>query len=168
MDDGQRLCAACGLCCNGVLFADVELQPRDIPERLEFLGLRILAKGRGDLRRFRQPCPAWEGCRCAIYRERPSHCRAFDCRQLRRLKAGDTSESEALDVIRRTLRQVVRVEDLLQVFGQTRRDRPLAARYAAAMRRAVDLAGDPQAAARQGRLLRAMRALMRRLETDFR
>ena len=37
----NRLCLACGLCCNGVLFRDVELQDGDDLEALQKLGLTI-------------------------------------------------------------------------------------------------------------------------------
>ena len=41
----NQLCPACGLCCNGVLFADVELQPGDNAGRLIDLGMALKKKG---------------------------------------------------------------------------------------------------------------------------
>ena len=37
----DTLCTRCGLCCNGSLFADVELAPSDDSATLEVLGLAI-------------------------------------------------------------------------------------------------------------------------------
>ncbi len=37
----KQLCLQCGLCCNGVLFKDVELQPGDDATNLRALGLPI-------------------------------------------------------------------------------------------------------------------------------
>ncbi|HEV2210350.1 MAG TPA: YkgJ family cysteine cluster protein [Verrucomicrobiae bacterium] len=37
----NNLCLACGLCCNGVIFADVKLQPDDSAEALRNLGLPL-------------------------------------------------------------------------------------------------------------------------------
>ena len=42
----SQLCPKCGLCCNGVLFADVELRKGDDAERLAELGLLLEKKGR--------------------------------------------------------------------------------------------------------------------------
>ncbi|MEI2724527.1 MAG: hypothetical protein V9H26_13620 [Verrucomicrobiota bacterium] len=41
-----RLCPACGLCCNGVLFGDVELQRGDDAKQLAELGVDLFRKGR--------------------------------------------------------------------------------------------------------------------------
>lgn len=65
-----RLCAACGLCCNGVMFHTVRLQPGDVPPELAALGLKLKRKQRGDL--ILQPCPAYREERCSIYAQRPS------------------------------------------------------------------------------------------------
>ena len=37
----EKLCPNCGLCCNGVLFADVELRVGDDAKRLQKLGLTL-------------------------------------------------------------------------------------------------------------------------------
>ena len=42
----DRLCLLCGLCCSGVLFKDVELQPGDNAEKLAGLGLPLKRSGR--------------------------------------------------------------------------------------------------------------------------
>jgi len=51
-----EICLECGLCCNGVIFADVQLQPGDLPDRLRELGLKLLARAKRPSRR-RPPSP---------------------------------------------------------------------------------------------------------------
>ncbi len=49
-DAVSQLCPNCGLCCNGVLFADVELRKGDDAKRLMKLGLSLERKGQGETR----------------------------------------------------------------------------------------------------------------------
>ena len=44
-EDLQALCLECGLCCNGVLFADVRLQDGDKAEKLRGWGWRFRKAG---------------------------------------------------------------------------------------------------------------------------
>ena len=62
----DQLCIKCGLCCNGVLFADVELRKGDKAEQLAELGLSL--KEKGQRRAFVQPCACFDGKLCRIYR----------------------------------------------------------------------------------------------------
>src|SRR4051812_35155751 len=97
-NDSESLCLECGFCCNGVIFADVELRPRDDRDRFQALGLPLVpvratqkANGTGPGIRhykFTQPCAALNGCRCTIYPERPEYCREFECLVLKSVKAG--------------------------------------------------------------------------------
>ena len=77
-----RLCSQCGMCCNGVMFHRVRLQPADSPKELAALGLKLKRK-RGQ-HYLLQPCPAFQGTHCSIYASRPERCRLFECRQLQR------------------------------------------------------------------------------------
>ena len=87
----DALCLQCGLCCNGVLFADVRPEPGDASPL--FNGGRL---------RVAQPCPAFNAatCACAIYAERPARCRKFECRQLLGVRDGTTTTEKALRQIR--------------------------------------------------------------------
>ena len=166
-DPVAQLCPACGLCCNGVLFADVELRQDDVPEALLSLGLTVRRKGRGDKQCFRQPCPAFQDCRCDIYSSRPVQCRAFECGQLKRVSAGVLSAEAALKTIRRARRQVDRVTSLLRQSGNYEETRPLTARYRRVMVQPIDLAqGDGEGDLR-GQLMLAMRDLMHLLHAEF-
>ena len=53
---GEQLCRACGLCCDGTLFKDVELQPGDDAGRLQAAGLKLETLRTKP--RFAQPCAA--------------------------------------------------------------------------------------------------------------
>src|ERR1700761_4281735 len=94
----NSLCLECGLCCNGVIFADVQLQPGDDAAKLRSLGLAFASN-----QKFKQPCTAFGGCRCNIYSDRPQYCREFECLLLKSVKAGRTETSTALRIIRTAL-----------------------------------------------------------------
>ncbi|MFA7234519.1 MAG: YkgJ family cysteine cluster protein [Terrimicrobiaceae bacterium] len=123
-----RLCAACGMCCNGVLFHSVLLQPGDSARALSALGLKIKRKTF-----FLQPCPAHQGGRCAIYEQRPNRCRNFHCRQLLRVTAGETTEASALQKIARARHLADRVNALIARVADPNPNRAIAQRCANAL-----------------------------------
>lgn len=86
-----KLCAECGLCCNGSLFADVELTPREC-DRMEAMGFNGSDDGEALIV---QPCGALRGTRCGIYQFRPRCCRTFECRILQEAKRGIITLSQA-------------------------------------------------------------------------
>ncbi len=134
----SALCLHCGLCCNGVLFKDVELRTRrelavvaesDLPFRQ--------SKTRTDsLARIPQPCAALcDDLKCRVYKARPDRCRAFECALFQEVTAGKRSPETALRIIRRARRLVSKVESLLESIGDTRANRPLRARFQSVQRR---------------------------------
>src|SRR5947207_12643077 len=104
-DSEQELCLACGLCCNGVLFADVRLEAADEAGKLRALGLAVSKRGR-----FKQPCAALEGCHCRVYADRPSHCRKFECLLFKRVQKEDVPAGQALAIIKKARAAVANVE----------------------------------------------------------
>ena len=91
------LCTRCGLCCDGSLFADVELAGTDEAAGLEVMGLEIED---GDARALLvQPCRALKGTRCSVYEHRPGCCRTFECRLLQEVRRGAVSVEAALEKI---------------------------------------------------------------------
>ena len=126
-----RLCAACGMCCNGVLFHSVLLQPGDSARALSALGLKTKRK-KGQVF-FRQPCPAHHGCGCAIYGQRPVRCRLFKCRQLLRVTAGESTEARAMEILVGARELVGRVDALIGRVAETNASRSLAQRCANAL-----------------------------------
>src|SRR5215216_8147024 len=112
----DQLCPACGLCCNGVLFGDVELQAEDDRKGLAALGLRLHQKRKTLL--LSQPCSCFDGKLCGIYTDRPVRCRKFNCRLVQDVQNGDRTVPAALKSIKRARRQVKLVRALLESLGE--------------------------------------------------
>jgi len=125
----QQLCQACALCCNGVLFKDVELQAHDDPIRLEAARLTLQRTPGKTL--LPQPCDALcEDRSCAIYASRPSRCRDFDCHLLQETGAGRLPLDSALRTVGQAARKAERVRTLLARLESTPRTHlPLSVRF---------------------------------------
>jgi hypothetical protein len=160
-----QLCPACGLCCNGVLFGDVELQPNENPTRLKQLGLALQRKGRKLA--FPQPCPCFDGALCRVYAQRPARCRAFECGLLKRVKAGQTDAAAALKRIARTRRQAQAVRELMRQLGDQDEHLPLSRRFARIMSEPIDLAADEDRVDLRARLMLEVDAFMKELHKHF-
>jgi Fe-S-cluster containining protein len=131
-----ELCLACGLCCNGVIFADVKLQPGDDAGLLRSVGLPVSnSKSARRAPRLMQPCAALEGSVCRVYAERPKHCRAFECVLLRSVRAGRTEPEAALHLIRTAQNRAEKVWCLLRVVGDTAEGIALSVRFRRTARR---------------------------------
>ncbi len=148
------------------MFHTVQLQPADSAKELAALGLKL--KRKKGAHYILQPCPAWRDCQCSIYAARPERCRVFECRQLQRVAAGETSEAAALEKIRDVQRRVALVHELLARSGSTSAKRPLAKRCEKIMAEPLDASSDPAALALRDDLTRAMQELNAILDTDFR
>lgn len=161
----SKLCSTCGLCCNGVMFHTVRLQPADSPKALTALGLKL--KRRNGDHEIQQPCPAHCGSSCRIYTARPTRCRVFECQQVKGVDSGRITESAALAVIQEALDKTALVNRLLQEAGHSDPRRPLSKRYEKIM---IDLLSDPSTDHRERReeLTAAMEDLDRTLDQDFR
>lgn len=157
-----RLCAACGMCCNGILFQSVVLQEGDAPRQLNALGLKVKRRG-GELS-FMQPCPAHAECRCTVYESRPARCRLFVCGQLLSLESGATNEAAAMEKIREARKRTARVQKLLAAAGDGRENKSLRTRYAAAFTEPLD----PATSVLRDELKAAMDDLEALLSADFR
>ena len=116
----DALCLQCGLCCNGVLFADVRPEPGDASP---------LFHGKGS--RVSQPCPAFQSatCACTIYSDRPARCRKFECRQLLGVRTGTTSVEKALGRIRVARELASKIEKLLTELGHNHQHLPFSRRF---------------------------------------
>jgi uncharacterized protein len=90
----DTLCKRCGLCCDGSLFADVELTGHVEATGLEVLGLEI-DDDDADGALLLQPCLALKGTRCGIYALRPECCRTFECRVLQEVRRGTVAVERA-------------------------------------------------------------------------
>lgn len=123
VDAASRLCLACGMCCNGVLFQIVRLQAEDSARDLEKLGMALSRKKTEPY--FNQPCRFLDNCTCQIYTQRPSRCRQFECRQILALAGGDTTETDVAEVIQSIHRQVGKVTELLKSLSVSSSGRAL-------------------------------------------
>lgn len=92
----SELCLACGLCCDGSLFRQVEVTG-DEPARLGALGVRMGEK-RGK-RWMWLPCGRLEARCCTIYEARPGGCQRFFCELARQAEAGAVSHRDAHAVV---------------------------------------------------------------------
>jgi len=136
-------CLTCGLCCNGVLFRDVELQMSDDRERLVSLGLPLKELSRRQPERTKglkskipQPCAALcAGNLCRIYEERPSRCREFECALLKRVHQDELELPAALRTIRSAQQRAAKVRRLLRELGDTDESLALSLRFKRVRRR---------------------------------
>jgi Fe-S-cluster containining protein len=160
-----QLCPKCGLCCNGVLFADVELRKGDDAKRLTELGLSLVKKDRQQA--FAQPCAGFDGRHCRIYNERPKRCRTFECGLLKRVQSGELDADAALKAIAQARCQMEKVCKLLPSMGSDNGRLALSQRYERAMSEPVDLSGGKASAGLPGKLMATYRDLMQTLQRDF-
>ena len=161
----DRLCPGCGLCCNGVLFADVRLQKEDDFRRLSKLGLPLRRKG--NRRGFPQPCACFDGKLCRIYADRPAYCRAFECGLLKRVQTGSMDVDAALARIAGAKALAEEVRRLLRRLGDRDEDLALIQRYARVMREPIDLSGPDDVIARRAKLMSAVDDLIQVLQREF-
>lgn len=170
----EDICLTCGLCCNGVIFADVRLQAGDDPELLHGLGLPLKVSRRSGPTpygqhgsaavpvrqcKFSQPCAAWDGCRCRVYPSRPKHCQDFECGVLKQLKRGAIKRAAALRLIGAAREQAERVVRLLHELGDTDEHLPLRTRFRRTARRLEDIGIERPLAETFGKLTLAVHDL---------
>ena len=165
MNSIEQLCPNCGLCCNGVLFADVELQKGDNAGRLIDLGMAL--KKKGMKRAFVQPCRCFEGKLCRIYADRPKRCATFECGLLKRVQSGEMSAPAALKRISDTKKLVEKVRRLLRRLGDNDEQLALTKRYSRMMSQPIDLSADEDTGEARGELMLAVNELMHVLQHDF-
>ena len=160
-----QLCPSCGLCCNGVLFGDVELQRGDDAKQLAAAGIMLVPKGRKQI--FNQPCACLAGGLCRIYAERPARCRAFDCRALQRVQRGKITLAAARQAVAEATRCSNEVLRLVRALGNPDESKPLSRRYATVMAQPMDLAGDEAQLELRAELMLAVGRLVEILEREF-
>jgi uncharacterized protein len=125
----DTLCTTCGLCCDGTLFADVELVGQAEVARLEIMGMDVEDEGR-NTGLLSQPCAALRGTRCGIYAHRPKCCRVFECHLLQNAERGAVTVERALEQIADTQEQIRHVRSLLDRLGNHDDDLPIKERSA--------------------------------------
>jgi Fe-S-cluster containining protein len=161
----SQLCSNCGLCCNGVLFADVGLQKGDDAGRLIDLGMSL--KKKGMKRVFVQPCRCFDGKLCQIYADRPKRCATFECGLLKRVQSGAMTAPAALKRIADSKRRVEKVRRLLRRLGDNDEKLALTRRYSRMMIQPIDLSSGEDFGEVRGELMQAVDDLMHILQREF-
>jgi Fe-S-cluster containining protein len=128
----DRLCTHCALCCDGSLFADVELAGEREATRLEVMGLEV-DESDADGPLLVLPCRALQGKRCGIYAHRPNCCRTFECGLLQNVRRGAVAVEEAERHISDALVRIGRVKELLAELERRDTRLPLKERVAEAL-----------------------------------
>ncbi|MCX6902272.1 MAG: YkgJ family cysteine cluster protein [Verrucomicrobia bacterium] len=185
----ERLCLTCGICCNGILFKDVELQPADAlgalaclfrtssktparrsssENRSQGAEARPVRSSSSTLSKLPQPCPALgPDLRCRVYPQRPVRCHDFECALFQAVLAGRTDLSLARRVIDSTLQQADRVKSLLRQLGDADETLALSLRFQK-MGKAIRRRGfDETTAALYADLTLAVHDLNMRLRGEF-
>ena len=161
------LCTRCGLCCDGSLFADVELAGPRETSGLELLGLDVEDADKGEGALLSLPCRALNGKRCSIYPHRPECCRTFECRLLQQAKTGDISVDRAKEKIAEALKRIERVEQLLVHWPQGNDRLPLKERCLEALAVSAESKGDQKINQKRTELEIAMASLDNFIQKTF-
>jgi len=163
-DSTDRLCTMCGLCCNGTLFADVELVGEAEVKRIEIMGLEVEDVDR-KTGLLSQPCAALCGTRCGIYEHRPKVCRLFECHLLQDARQGAVTVERALEQIADAHGQIRHVRATLERLGSGDEDLPLKERCAETLAASGD--ATPQRAQDLAELEAAMATLEKTIWNTF-
>jgi hypothetical protein len=163
------LCTQCGLCCDGSLFADVELADGNETSGLEVLGLDVEDTEDDVYGLLLQPCGALTGKRCSIYPHRPSCCRTFECRLLQQVKRGVVPINRAKETIARTLSQIEAIRGLIHQLCREHGDErvPLKERVAEALVLSEDFPSGPKQHQIRMRLQNAMTSIEKLIHGTF-
>ena len=158
---GQQLCLACGLCCDGALFDNVQLGPQDDAQKLRALGLPVaVSRAKSPITHFLQPCAALCADRtCRAYADRPAQCRNFECGVYKNLEANRITFVAALRSVQKGRRQADQVRRLLRRLGDTDEHRSLSDRFRRTQRRLESGGADASAGAAFAELGLAMHRL---------
>lgn len=137
MNFGEQLCLACGLCCDGSLFDNVQFGPGEDSSRAKALGLPVeLSRARLPIAFFRQPCSALcEDRACRVYADRPTQCRSFECGVFKDAQAGVIGHEAALRLVKQARRKADKVRNLLEKLGEANPTLALGKRFRRAQRR---------------------------------
>ena len=163
----DTLCTRCGLCCDGSLFADVELASGDEASALEVMGLEIEDDDDDGGGLLLQPCGALKGRRCSIYPHRPDCCRTFKCQLLQEVKRGMTGVERANEKIAEALKRIERVKELVVQFGTGDERLPLMEHCAEALALSEAAAAGPAVKRKRAELQAAMTSVERLVQAVF-
>ena len=163
----DTLCTRCGLCCDGSLFADVELASGNEAPAMEVMGLEIEDDDDDGGGLLLQPCGALKGRRCSIYPHRPDCCRTFECRLLQEAKRGMAGVERAKEKIAQALKRIERVKELVVQLGTGDERLPLKEQCLEALALSEAVAADPAVKRKRAELQAAMTSVKRLVQATF-
>lgn len=137
MDTGEQLCLACGMCCDGSLFDNVQLEKGEDRETVKSLGLPVkLSRAKAPIAFFRQPCRMLcDDLTCKVYTNRPNQCRSFECDVFKKMQAGSLPMESALRLVKQGKRKAERIRKLLRKMGCTDEKSSIGMRFRRMQRR---------------------------------
>ena len=107
--NSQRICRACGLCCRGVWFSYVPVEPDEV-DRARNAGLVVATVDGAPA--FEQPCPLHRDHGCSGYATwRPQTCVKYTCALLDRFQAGEASFDQTMEHVGAARRMADRVQN---------------------------------------------------------
>ena len=162
----DTLCTRCGLCCDGSLFADVELASSDESTTMEVMGLEIEDDDEDGNRLLVQPCGALKGRQCSIYPHRPDCCREFECQLLQEVKRGITGVDRAKEKIAEALERIECVKELAAELGIVDERLTLKEKCEEALAHS-EMAANPATKQKRAELQTAMTSVESLIQTTF-
>ncbi len=104
--DTSDLCLSCGLCCNGVLFDLVKLEPGEVA----LIDQLALAPWPGEELGFAQPSARFAGNCCSVYTDRPQSCRRYRCQVLVHIDDQTISPDRGREIVGTAMQLVGEIE----------------------------------------------------------
>jgi Fe-S-cluster containining protein len=144
-----KLCAACGLCCDGTLYGRVTLADTE-GARLAPIRLPLAVHGEGQV--LPQPCAAHGANGCTIYEMRPGSCARYECVVYKRVQRTEITLEAGVALVQRARR----LADELRALLPSAERRPLIDTLGAVLGGATEDGGDRRA---HGQLLLAAASL---------
>ncbi len=126
--NGATLCRACGMCCNGAMYAYVSLTDGEAA-RLR-TRLPVFQTARETDHDFSLPCSLHGPEGCTIYEDRPATCASYSCFLLDRVQSGRLPLRSALRSVTELRASIAGLERVLPP-GDSLWDRAAVARAAA-------------------------------------
>ena len=137
----QRLCKACGFCCDGTLFLNVRIRESEPIHAYKKAGLQLAASTEGTTI-MKQPCTGFKNGSCQTYQCRPLRCGEFKCTLLHQAGEGALTESKALQLIQETKQLRSNYSELLlEIFPQFEK-KALASHYRNIRKASKHLSGE--------------------------
>ncbi len=133
------------MCCDGTMYRHVDVEETD--ELTPLKGAGAVWVSACSVTSFLQPCPAFGAGCCSIYDGRPSVCRNYRCKLLRRYEAGEVSYEDARALINGTIAIRDRVRPGLSAYVEPEKPEALEDLYRL-MNAKFDTMADPAAARR--------------------